>query len=185
MRMPVLLLVAALMFCLPNLASSQAQAPKSGPELDKLELWIGDWTLVGTAKDGPTEAEYKVDWRLRGRRILGGHFVQIDQVWQGNGPEQHCLEILSYDPINRIYNSSAFESDGTTWVSTATSDGGTYVENGTTRTANAAVVKWRCTWTFSADQTDVSGTLEREQDGAWWTSFTVMGTKAKTPARTQ
>jgi hypothetical protein len=179
---PMLAVALAFSLAIPA-SSSPAQAPKPGAELDERGLWVGDWTLAGTAKDTPTGPEYGLVWHLHGRRILGGFFVQIDQVWQGKGPEQHALEILSYDTINKIYRSSGFQSDGTAWVATATFDGRTYVENGTTRAADGSAAKWRCTWTFSADKMAVSATQESEQHGARWTSLAVKGTKS--PGKTQ
>ena len=177
--------VALVMLLTVVALQAQAPIPKPGPELRKWELWVGDWEMVGTAKDSPTEPEYKVEWNLHGSRILGGFFVQVDQIWKGNGPEQHSLEILSYDPIKRTHASSGFTSDGATWVATATYNDGTAVETGTTTTADGKIIKWRGTWVFSADRMAVSAIQESNQDGARWTSFTIKGTKAKTPAMTQ
>ena len=84
-----------------------------------LGVYVGDWEMVGTAKDTPTEPEYKVDWHLHGRLILGDHFVQIDHIWNGKGGENHWLEILTYDPIKGTYVSSGFCDDGGGWLSTA------------------------------------------------------------------
>jgi len=166
-------------------AHAQSTMPKPASEQRNWDLWVGDWTLVGTAKDTPTEPEYRVDWNLYGSRILGGFFIQIDQIWRGKGPEQHSLEILSYDPIKRTHASSGFQSDGATWVATATYSDGTAVETGTTTTADGKIIKWRGTWVFSADQMAVSATQESDQEGVRWTSFTVKGTTAKTPATTK
>ncbi len=104
-----------------------AQSPTAGPppELQKWDIWVGDWTLVGTAKDTASEPEYKVDWRMEGRWILGGHFVEVRNTWKGKGAELTSLEILSYDPVRRIHAFSGFDSDGTTWVATATFSNGT------------------------------------------------------------
>ena len=56
---------------------AQSPNPTPPPELKKWDIWIGDWALSGTAKDTPTGPEYKVDWSLHERWILGGFFVQI------------------------------------------------------------------------------------------------------------
>jgi len=166
-------------------AQEQSPVPKPAPELRNRDLWVGDWTMVGTAKDTPAEPEYKLDWSLHGSRILGGFFVQIDQIWKGNGPEQLSLEILSYDPIKGTHISSGFQSDGATWVATATYNDGTAVETGTSTTADGKIIKWRGTWVFSADRMAVSAIQESDQDGVRWTSFTINGIKAKTPERTR
>jgi hypothetical protein len=175
----------ALMVLIPVVfAQVQSPAPKPTPELKNWDFWVGDWTLVGTAKDTPTEREYKLAWNLHGGRILGGFFVQIDQIWKGKGLEQRSLEILSYDPKKKTHTSTGFTDDGSTWTATATYSDGTSVESGTTITADGKIIKWRGTWVFSPDRMTVSATQESVQDGSRWTSFTIKGTKAKTPART-
>jgi len=163
-----------------SLAQQPSPPPRPAPELKDWEVWVGDWTMVGTAKDGPTEPEYKVEWSLHGRSILGCFFVQVDHIWRGKGPEQHWVEILSYDPIKKIHTLSGFASDGTAWVATATFAAGTSPESGTTITADGKVIEWKNTWVFSADRMSVTGTQESEQDGIRWTSCVVKGTKVKT-----
>src|SRR6267154_977732 len=55
-------------------ASAQGQFfnPAPPPELKKWNIWVGNWTLSGSAKDTPTGPEHKVDWSLHERWILGG-----------------------------------------------------------------------------------------------------------------
>ena len=47
------------------LARQPSAPPEPAPEPRNWEVWVGDWTMAGTAKDSPTEPEYKVDWRLQ------------------------------------------------------------------------------------------------------------------------
>jgi hypothetical protein len=148
------------------------------------DILIGDWTMVGTAKDSPTGPEYKVTWTLHGRRILGGAFIQVDQTWKGKGPESHAMEILQYDPATRTHTTYAFSDDRSHWVGTAAyGDDGTLVETGTTTDADGTVTRWRDVYVYSADRMSVTGTEEAEKDGVKWTSFTVKGTKAKVPKK--
>lgn len=171
-----------LMILLPVIVL-RAQAPEETPA--ELAIWVGNWEMVGTAKDTPTEPEYKADWHLHGRLILGGHFVQIDQIWKGNGAESHWLEILSYDPIKGTFVSSGFTDDGGGWLSTLpfNSKDRTFVETGTITTADGKSTKLHITWIFSDDRMAVSGIQELEKDGVRWTSFTFKGTKAKTSVK--
>ena len=169
-----------------------AQAPTAGPapELQKWDLWVGDWTLTGTAKQTATAPEYKMDWRMQGRWILGGHFVELRGTLSGtlsgtsksNGGESTSLEILSYDPVRRIHAFSGFDSDGDTWVATATFTPGTSIEMGTFTEPDGKTVTFRNTWNVSADGMSISGKIEKEQDGVRWTAFTLKGTKAKPPS---
>jgi len=158
-----------------------AQLPTAGPppELQKWDIWVGDWTLIGTAKDTATEPEYKVDWRMQGRWILGRHFVEVRGTWKGKGAESTSLEILSYDVVRKIHAYSGFASDGTTWVATVKFSDGTVVETETDTGPDGKIATLRNSWSVSPDGMSISGTEEREQDGVHWIAFTVKGTKTK------
>ena len=158
-----------------------AQLPTAGPppELQKWDIWVGDWTLIGTAKDTATEPEYKVDWRMQGRWILGRHFVEVRGTWKGKGGESTSLEILSYDVVRKIHAYSGFASDGTTWVATVKFSDGTVVETETDTGPDGKIATLRNSWSVSPDGMSISGTEEREQDGVHWIAFTVKGTKTK------
>lgn len=172
------ILKAATILSAVIVAPAPSPSATPAPELKSWDLWVGDWTLAGTAKDSPTEPEYQVTWRLQGKRILGGCFIQVDSIWKGNGAEQRWLEILSYDPVKRTHACIGYASNGMTWVIAATFKGATFLEDGTTTTPDGKTIKWRNTWVISADRTAVSGIQVSEQDGTRWTSFTVKGTKA-------
>jgi Protein of unknown function (DUF1579) len=156
----------------------QPSSPTPPPELKKWDVWIGDWKLSGTAKDTPTGPEYKVEWDLHEHRILGGFFVQVDQIWQGNGQELHAMEILSYDPVKKVHTVSGFSGDGWTWSLTAIFDKAKTTEEGIATGPDGAIVTSRIDWVFSSDGKTLSGTQQSEQSGVRWTAFTVKGTKS-------
>jgi hypothetical protein len=166
-------------------ARAQVPTPVPPPEMKQWDLWVGDWTMVGTAKDAPSEPEYQLQWRMQGRSILGGFFVEVSSTWNGKGPELSFLEILSYDPVQSIHAISGFASDGTTWVGTAAFSDGTSKDTGTDTGPDGKTTRWRNTWTVSPDGMSVSGKEEREQDGTWWTAFTVHGTRSPAGASRQ
>jgi hypothetical protein len=161
-------------------ASAQAQSPNPTPppEMKKWGIWIGNWALSGTAKDTPTGPEYKVNWSLRERWILGGFFVQVDQTWKANGQELHSLEILSYDPVKKIHTSSGFSSDGSTWTLTATFDDSRVMEESVAKGPDGQPITCHTTWIFSSNRNALSGTQECDSNGLRWTSFRVRGTKS-------
>jgi hypothetical protein len=132
---------------------------------------------VGTAKDAPSQPEYKLEWRTHFHLILGGFALQSDGTWKGNGPELHYLEILYYDPARKANAFTGFQSDGTTWIGTATFHDKTSVEKMTVTNPDRKVATCRNDWVVSADGKAGSGKSECEQDGARWTSFTVKGTR--------
>jgi hypothetical protein len=153
--------------------------PVPPAELKKWDVWVGDWTLSGTAKDTPTGPEYKVNWYLHEHWIANGFFVQVDQTWKGNGQEFNNVEILSYDPIKKIHTVSGFSGDGWSWVLTATFDETTTTEEGVATGPDGAVATSRTDWQFSSDGKALSGTQQSEENGVRWTAFTVKGTKSR------
>jgi hypothetical protein len=167
--MPLMFVVVA--------AVAQSSTPKPAPELKQWDVWVGNWMMLGKAKDSPTEPEYEVSWLMHGRRILGGFFVEVDRVLKRGGLEQRDLKILSYDPIKKIYIISGFSSDGTTWVSTATFDNETSLEHSTITAPDGKLTTCRNSWAFRKDRMAVSGISECEENGVRWVSFSVRGTK--------
>ena len=162
-------------------ASGQSSTPSPPPELKKWDVWIGDWKLSGTAKNTPSEPEYKVDWYLHEHWILGGFFVQVDQIWKHNRQELHAMEIISYDPVKKTHTLSGFSADGWTWSVTAMFDNRRTIEEGVATGPDGSTVTSRIEWEFSGDGKMLSGTQRSEQNGVRWTAFTVQGTKLKQP----
>ena len=150
-------------------AVCQSSTSKPAPELKQADVWVGEWVFSGTGKDSPTGPEYKVDWHLHGHWILGGFFLQADSVWKDNAGETHYLEIVSYDPIKKVFSVSGFASDGSTWALTSIFDESTWVDTG---------AQCRNTFHFSPDRIAVSGISECEEKGVRWTGFQVTGTKS-------
>lgn len=162
-------------------AQGQTSNPTPPPEIKKWDVWTGDWTLSGMAKDAPNGAEYKVDWYLHEHWILGGFFMQVDQTWKGNGPELHSLEILSYDPVRKVHIGSGFASDGSKWSLTAMFNDATLIETGESRGPDGQLTKCQTTWNFSKDRMALSGVQECEQNSVRWRAIDVKGAKSNVP----
>ncbi len=160
-------------------AQAQSLKPTPPPELKKLDYWVGDWALSGTAKDKPGGPEYRVVWRLHERWILNGFFLQVHQTWKGNGQEQRALEILSYDAGRKIYMDSGFGSDGSKWSLTATFKGAKMIESGQTKGPDGKTTKCQMTWVFSKHGMALAGTQVCEKNGVRWKAVDVTGTKSK------
>ena len=172
-----LLGLAALLSLATGCASTPRVAGPAGPELKHMSLFTGQWTLKGTAKDSPTKPEYKLVWRLNGRWVLNGHFVECRQTLKGDGPEIQCFEMISYDPVSKTDLSRGFGSDGFAWVSAVTwVNDHTLVEDGTS-TGPDGNQKFRITWVVSPDQKSMSAKEEVEMGGVKWIGFTVEGTR--------
>jgi len=178
---------SCLMILIPVIvAKTQILSSKSKQESMFLDIWVGDWTLVGTTKYLPTAPEHNLNWHIHGHQILGGSFVQLDQTWYDvNGQQEQALEILSFNPVSKTHSSHGYMNDGTTWVATAIYDDLIVVQNGTISTPDGKVIKVRDTWVFTPDYLNVSATEESTLGGVRWTSWSVKGTKAKSPTKTK
>lgn len=158
-------------------ARAQTHEPTPPPELKRLDVWRGDWALSGTARDQPESREYALRWRLHEHWVLKGFFLQVDQIWQGNGQVLHSLEMLTYDPRARIYTDSGFGSDGSTWSLTATFHGADMIEKGESRGPDGAVTICRMTWMFGQGGTSLSGTEVCARGRTRWTAVKVRGVR--------
>jgi len=172
-----LLGLAALLSLATGCASTPRVTGPADPELKHMSLWTGQWTLRGTAKDSPTKPEYKLVWRMDGRWVLDGHFVESRQTLKGDGPEIQAFAMISYDPVSKADVIHGFASDGLTWVSAVTRvNDHTLVEDGTYAGPDGNQ-KFRITWVASPDQKSVSAKEEAEMNGIKFTGFTVEGTR--------
>ena len=180
---PLACVISPLLFGSSILAFAQSPGPSPTEKISHFDVWVGDWTLTGTAKDGPSMPEYKATWKLHGSRILDGNFIQVDQIWQGSGPELRALEILYYDSSQKALSSTAFFSDGSRLRGTATFEGLNSTAVGSITTPDGSIMHWRINWTFSLDRMSITGTQEVEFSGDKWIGFSLKGTKTKDSAR--
>jgi len=176
-----------LMAIIPAIAV-KTQTPITEPKKESvfLDIFVGDWTLVGTSKFLPKAPEHKLNWNIHGHKILGGSFVQLDQTFNDiNGQQEQALEIISFNPSCKTYISHGYSNDGSTWVTKLTYNGHSVTGNGVITTPEGKVIKIRDTWVFTTDYRSVSATEESTLDGVRWTSWSVKGTKTKTPEITK
>jgi len=150
--------------------AGQAQVPSlPGPEQKKLEVWAGNWTIQGEARNSPSGPTYKVDdWTLQGSWLPGGFFLLIHGLFKSPDGESRWLEVLGYDPVKMTHVGYVFYDNGNSEIYTMTFRDRTVLERGQ---------DWRHEWNFSPDGISVTGKGEREQDGKWWTFFEARGVK--------
>jgi hypothetical protein len=167
--------VAVLVFSVALQAQTSGSQPS--PEHKKLEVWAGNWTFQGEAKDSPSGPSYKIDCSWQGRWLPGGFFLEIHGTWKGQSGEDHYLEILGYDPVKKTYFGYVFFESGSLEIYTSTFNDRSCLESGTDYSRDGEAIKWRHAWNFSPDWMAVSGKCEVEADGKWWTSFEAKGVK--------
>jgi hypothetical protein len=157
------------------LAAAQMEMPKPGPELKKIDVFAGSWTLEGDMKPGPmgpggkiTETE-SCDW-MEGDFYLVCHSeYKAEKMFNGVG-----LSVMGYSTDDKAYTYREFSSDGEFTDSRGALAGDTW-----TWTSDEKMGGMNMKGRFTMKLTSSSSynfTFEMSQDGTTWT--TVMEGKA-------
>jgi hypothetical protein len=104
--------LAALLLCSTAALAQMEGPPKPGPELKKLDVFAGSWTLTGDMKPGPmgpggsmTESQ-KCEW------MEGGFYLVCHSDYKtsmGNGTN---ISVMGYSPEDKAYTYREFDSTG-------------------------------------------------------------------------
>jgi hypothetical protein len=108
---------------------AQMAPPKPGPEVKKLDYFVGSWTLEGTVAQGPWGAGGKFtstatsEW-MPGDFFVVGHadFKMPPEI----GGEGKATSIIGYDADENVYTRDEFNSLGRREVSKGTVSGDTW-----------------------------------------------------------
>jgi hypothetical protein len=173
--MKTISLIAALWFLLAAAASAQMQAP--GPEVQKLDVFAGSWTLTGDLKPGSmgpgspggsiTESE-TCEW-MEGKFYLVCHTDFKGSMGNGSG-----LSILGYSTKDKNYTYREFNSWGEFEDSRGSVDGSTWTWT-SDENFNGTPMKGRFSMKISSP-TAYDFAFDVSQDGTKWT--TIMDGKA-------
>lgn len=119
------LLIGILLFS--SAVFSQMGPPKPGPELKKLDLFLGSWTSEGEAKPGPMGPGGKFTESSHAEWMDGGFFVVIHSDFKGGAMgNSNGTAYMGYDPQEKVYTYDAFSSAGEAIHSKGTVDGDTW-----------------------------------------------------------
>jgi hypothetical protein len=160
-------LLFALVVCFATAMQAQAPAPKPNPEVKKLHAVLGHWTFEGEQKPGPLGPAGKLTGEQTCRMILGGFFVQCQWTEKGPAGETRGLEIDGYDPVNKNYPLSVYESGGGVFSGVSTFSGNTNPWTG--KYVLAGKQYWiKGTDTLAADLMSFTRKSEMSPDGKTW-----------------
>ncbi len=172
MKRAAMILAATL--ALGAMATAQMEPPKPGPELKKLDVFVGSWTLDGNMKPGAmgpggsmTENE-KCEW-MQGDFYLVCHSDYKSSMGNGVG-----LSVMGYSAEDKAYTYREFNSFGEFDDSRGTLDGDTWTWNNDEK-MGGMTMKGRFTMKMTS-ATSYSFTFDMSQDGTKWS--TVMDGKA-------
>ena len=146
---------------------AQTSAPKPGPEHQKLNIWVGDWTHESEVQATPAGPAGKYTGKMTVRPILGGFFVEWHIEETGPAGSNQYVEVDGYDGLNRTYVWSGFGSDGSIHSATYSIDGTTVKYSGTVLLKDKQY-KIRGTVVFSADFSSWTEKRELSADGRTW-----------------
>jgi hypothetical protein len=149
-------------------AQTPAAAPKPDPALKKLSVLVGHWTYEEDWKAGPLGPGGKMTGVYDAHMILGGFFLQAEQIEKGAMGEIRNLEIDGYDPVHRNFTSDMFLSDGTKSSFTITVSGNTITWAGTLTFAGKQY-QFKEPLVFAPDFMSATAEAEVSVDGKTWT----------------
>jgi hypothetical protein len=160
--MPVLVFAVAII--------AQTQAPKPGPEHQKVRIFVGHWTYEGVYKPGPWGPGGKATGEETVELVLGGFFVQGHVVEKGASGETRGFETFGYNPATNNYLQSQYMDDGSMASGAMTVNGNTWDYSGITSFAGKQY-KTRYAMTFATDLMSMVMKMELSADGNSWTPF--------------
>ena len=172
MKRPGMLLVTALL--LATAATAQMQPPKPGPELKKLDVFVGSWTLDGNMKPstmgpgGAISENEKCEW------MDGGFYLVCNSEYKSTIGNGVGLAVMGYSPDDKAYTYREFNSFGEFEDSKGSVNGDTWTWIADEK-MGGMTMKGRFTMKIISP-TSYTFMFEMSQDGTKWT--TVMDGKA-------
>jgi hypothetical protein len=155
-------------------AIAQTQPPKPGPELKKLDVFVGTWTLDGTMKPGMmgsggtmTENE-KCEW------MEGGFYLVCHSDYKSTMGNGVGLSVMGYSAGDKIYTYREFNSFGEFDDSRGRIDGDTWTWTSDEKMGGMSM-KGRFTIKITS-ATSYNFVFDMSEDGTQWS--TVMEGKA-------
>jgi hypothetical protein len=167
-----MLLAAA--FLLATAAIAQMGPPKPGPELKKLDVFVGSWTLDGNMKPstmgpgGAISENEKCEW------MDGGFYLVCNSEYKSTIGNGVGLAVMGYSPDDKAYTYREFNSFGEFEDSKGSVAGDTWTWIADEK-MGGMTMKGRFTMKIISP-TSYTFMFEMSQDGTKWT--TVMDGKA-------
>ncbi|HEY4903001.1 MAG TPA: DUF1579 family protein [Candidatus Sulfotelmatobacter sp.] len=162
----IAIVVAGFLLCAAA-ALAQMEAPKPGPELKKLDMFTGSWTLDGDMKPGAmgpggkTTEDQKCSW-MEGGFYLICHFDYKTSMGNGVG-----LAVMGYSTEDKTYTYREFNSQGEFDDSKGTLDGDNWSWTNDMK-MGAITMKGKYTMKILSP-TSYNFAYEVSQDGTKWT----------------
>jgi len=154
-------------FCFATALQAQTPTPTPDPALKKMLPFLGHWTYEGESQPGPLGPGGKVTGEQNVRMILGGYFVETRTTEKNPKGETRSLEIDRYDPGDKNFPFSVYDSEGATFSGVFTVSGNTSPWSGKYVVAGKQYLI-RGTDTLAADSMSFTRKSEMSADGKTW-----------------
>ncbi len=164
------LLLSLIVICLVAPLRAQTSFHKPDSELKELNGLVGHWTYEGEYKPGPLGGGGKVKGVWDAHTILGGFFLQVEESEKIGAGELHVIGIVSYDPVNKEFDTDWYQSDGSRYSGTLTISGNTFVWAGPLE-IKGMIYQYRETFVCTPDFMSGTSKGEFSTDGDTWTPF--------------
>ena len=156
---------------MPNTDTQKIEAKcPPGPELRRLEAFVGRWRKVGRALDSPFGPAARVTADETYEWLPGGFFLIHRLDGRLGDGEIACLETIGYDTSSGRYPVHSFYDNGTSNVWQASERGGTWTLTGDWKLEGGSFPV-RCTTVFDRSGDAMTGKWEYSRDGSAWTLF--------------
>jgi hypothetical protein len=167
-RKTLLLPVLAFLLSVVAAQAQDMQAPKPGPEVKKMGVFVGHFTNDGEAKAGtmgPNSPAMKMSGTTDCKWTSGGFALLCTGVSQMGGMKSTETALMYYDPGDKMYHYIDTDSSGDVGESTGTADGDTWNWTGKgamggqvmhTKFTMKGVSKNGYDWTMAAGDTESS-----------------------------
>jgi hypothetical protein len=173
MKRTAMILAASLLCTAAALA--QMEAPKPGPELKKLDLFTGSWTMNGDTKASPMGPGGKISEQEKCVWMEGGFYVVCHSDYNSGAMGSGVgISVLGYSTEDKAYTYREFNSQGEFDDSRGTIDGDTWTWTNDMKMGGMSM-KGKYTMKILSP-TSYTFAYEMSPDGAKW--MTVMDGKA-------
>jgi hypothetical protein len=169
MRKSMLSGLSVLLFAVSTQAL--AQAPQPGPEVKKLEAWVGVWRYEGNAKASPMGPAAKIAGTQTGRMVMNGFALEWKAEEKGAFGGVQWGEMDAYDASAKNYPFFGYQNDGTIWWGDNAVSGNTWKVTQTIISKGTHYMV-RGAGSFSADGKTYTWKVEISSDGKTWAPWT-------------
>jgi hypothetical protein len=155
-------------------ALAQMDMPKPGPEVKKLDMFVGSWTLDGDLKPGPMDSGGKLTETEKCEWMQGGFFVVCHSDFKSGMGDGSGISVMGYSTEDKTYTYREFNSWGEFDDSKGSLDGDTWTWTSDEK-MGSMTMKGRFSMKITSS-TSYNFNFEMSQDGTKWS--TVMDGKA-------